>query len=158
MTSKTDLIKKQKEYLKCVLAHYNITLTEIARVAKLASTTLTRFYNGTPKHALSATTFEMIKEHYPVDNIEVRDYITEADVALMYTIKTLVKLLIKHKTLESKELGEAFIHGRELYQAHHLFDAVKIMDDLNMFVSGGTLPKQQEALHKLLTLAPLGSA
>jgi len=159
MRSKADLIKKQRLYLDKVMEKYdNVTLTDIARHVGVAQTTITRWYNGSPKHALSATTFDKITDAYPIEDVLVKNQITEADIAILYTMKTLIAILLKQKTISPKDLDDAFTHGKELYRLHHLSDAMKIMEDLRTSVTGETLPKQQEALRKLLTLAPVGSA
>lgn len=84
--------------------------------------------------------------------------INEADIAIIYTIKAVLGLLIKQKALSSKDLSESFGHAVELYQAHRLPEAVQIMESLRTFVEGGTHPEKPEELRKLLELVPLGLA
>ena len=70
MSGKEHLKAKQRAYIAEVIAVYKTNLTSIARAIDKHSTTLTRWYNGNPKDALSAVTFESIKEKYPLPNAE----------------------------------------------------------------------------------------
>lgn len=84
--------------------------------------------------------------------------IDENEIAMLYTIKTIIKAMLKYKAVDAKDLISDFSHGVDLFDLHHLPKARATLEDLNMFVKGGTPPIEPEALRKLLTLVPLGSA
>lgn len=158
MNNKPDLIKKQRDYIRRALFQYNITLTEIAKNTGIASTTLTRWYNSSPKHALSATTFDKISNKYALDDGADKNQLGETDLAMSYAIKTLIGIMLKYKLATPKEFEEPFSQAVELYQAHRLPEAVKVMEDFRTFAKGGIHPQGSEMLRKLLELAPVGLA
>lgn len=158
MSNKAILIKKQRQHIELVLSNYRLTLTELAKGVDIASTTLTRWYNGNPKHALSATTFDKIANKYPTEEINNKNKIGETDLAVTFAIKTIIGIMLKYKMAKPKEFEEPFTQAIELYHAHRLPEAEKIMEDFRMFAGGGTHPKGTEMLRKLLELVPVGQA
>jgi len=120
----------------------NISIRAAKQYAKLLGTTYTWILDG---------------EGAAKDSFH-EEGINQTDVAILYTLKTIIHFLVKEKMIDKKDLEKAFSNAVDLYQAHHLPEAVKIMSGLHTAVSGGANPTSTEALHKLLDIIPLGSA
>lgn len=158
MIDKITIRKDQLSFIDEIMKEYNITLTEIAKRCQLSSTTLTRFYNGDPKHLLSSTTLGLIKQGFPLNNqksaANANDNSADVELALVFTMELMLRLLAKDP--ENKEwLEENFIYGQGFYRKHRLPNAALLMEQLKNFVSGKFPQQDKSPSHQFLELVPL---
>lgn len=84
--------------------------------------------------------------------------ISQADMAIVAVLEAVLGLLVKKKIIVPSELDSFFSKTLSLYLAHRLKDAAKVLNALQRSVTSESFPTEQEVIHKLLEIAPLGSA
>lgn len=81
-----------------------------------------------------------------------------ADIAIIYTLRLLLKSLISTGALKAQEVDSSLRDAAELYRAHHLPVAVEVMESLRKSAGADILPSKKETLRLLFELEPRGSA
>jgi hypothetical protein len=159
MPDKVALRKEQIAFIDQVLMNYNLTLTEVAKGADLASTTLTRFYNGSPKHVLSSTTLAKIKDKYPIGEIiqgsHANDNRGDSELAITFAIQVILKALLSKQKISREWLEDNFILAQNHYRKHRLPNAALLMGELLASVSPEAPERGRSPSRLSLELAPL---
>jgi AcrR family transcriptional regulator len=159
LSAKEQLRKEQRAYLEQIVARSGLTLSEIAKEAGVSSTTLTRFYNNkNATHAISSTTMDKVHKRFPIDRAVPPSPSNETTLVTVSLFSSLVNLLLKKRTILPSELEEILTHTGDLYRAHQMPEAVKVVDALRSSLTPGSQQLGKEAIGILLRLHPAGSA
>lgn len=126
---------------------------------------LNRLETGHPNARLNETNIDLLCKVFHVSVAELfgeaksaSNDISQADMAITQILQAVLSLLLKKKHILPNEIDSIFTQANELYRAHHLPQAVKIVSELHNTLAGGSHLSEKEVIHKLLELSPLGSA
>lgn len=86
------------------------------------------------------------------------DQISQADMAVVQILHGVLKILLQKKYVLPDEMEDIFSHANALSEALRLKNATKIVDALHISLAGEAHQSERELIHKLLQLAPAGSA
>lgn len=154
MIDKAALRKEQLAYIDFLLSNTGKNLTEIAKDAGLAPTTLTRFYNNkNHKYCLSATTLAMIKAKFSgppekSETIGANDNREDSEIAVSFALQLILKVLLAKKMVTATWLEDNLILAQSHYRKHRLPNAALLIGELLASVlpeapQKGRLPSRQ---------------
>lgn len=89
---------------------------------------------------------------------KMEDSISQSDMALTQIIQALLKILLDKKYVLPAEVEGVLGEASDLYRAHRLTNAERIANELRSTLTVEARKSEQEVIHKLLSLAPLGMA
>lgn len=151
------IISEQQRELREICEVYNIAPTAIARRIESAPSTINRFLNSdSPKNALSSITMTKIRAKFPLNN--KKEKLSDGEIALMDAIKDMIAILVAKNVATQSDFGRLFTHQRQEYLRMRLSGATQVMDSLLEYVREKPRESELQAIHKLLQLAPVGSA
>lgn len=103
--------------------------------------------------------FEMKKTKKALETNKLQsDIQRESDVALMYVLKMIFHLLIKHQVVSPEGLDFNFTEALNHYHKKGWIHAAHLIEGFRTFVTEEPHQLEKVAIQRLLELAPLGSA
>lgn len=157
------------DHLKRLLKNKRETQADLAKLINRTPAVITSLFKG--ERSLQTEEVNRLATHFGVSSNYIlygsdtapgekpaEKGITQADMAIVYILRSIIALLMKKNYLTPSEMEGVLNHAGDLYRVHQLPDAKKIVDAIRSSVTAGSLPSEQEVIHKLLELSPLGSA
>lgn len=101
---------------------------------------------------------DLIDSDSNISSFKQEDRISQADMVVISLLEVLLGILIKKKYVQIKEIEGFMANAITLYRSHRLPNAERAMIELQKALTTEAPPTEQEVIHKLFELVPLGSA
>jgi transcriptional regulator with XRE-family HTH domain len=142
------------------------SLDKLAEITGISKQHLHRLETYHPNARLNESNMKQLCDAFGISVGELfgekiskqEDKISQADIAITQVLQAVLSILLKKKHILPNEVESILTQASDLYRVHHLPNAVTIVDGLRNSLTGEVRTSEQEVIHKLLELAPLGAA
>jgi|ERR1700741_39959 len=153
------------EHIKNLLSKHGEDQTDLAKLIGRSPAVITNLFNGS--RSLQIEEVEKLAEHYEVstdyilygrDLVNSQENLRDSELALAYALKEIIDILLNRKRATKKVLIDDFTYALDRYQGAALPNAALLMVDFLAHVKDEQRQGEQQAIRKLLELAPPKSA